>query len=455
MPSCFVVMGYGKKTDFATGRTLDLDKSYKWLIKPAVEACQLECIRADEIRHAGVIDVPMYEQLLGADVVVADLSTANPNAFYELGVRHALRPRTTVVIAESKLMYPFDVNHTVIRNYIHLGEVIDIEEAERFKRELAEAIKAVLAQPRTDSPVYTYLPGLTPPAMDSPEARRTRTQSVVSDVAGGAGAARPAQETPAVAELLAQANAAFDREDFGSARAMFLALHAMKPRDQPWTINDTYLQQRLALATMKSRQPTKRDALEEAQRLLAILQPDTSNDTETLGLWGSVHKRLWDEKRQTESDAARRHLDAAVLAYERGFYLRNDYYNGINFAFLLNVRASVSPPAEAIADFVQAQRVRRRVLEICEPLVQAILARGGAADVGPAEREQDYWTVATVAEAHIGLGDEGKGKEWESKAGQLPDVKQWMRDTTRDQLQSLRGLLQESPLKFVAAPART
>ena len=68
---CFVVMGFGVKTDFATGRKLDLDKSYKNMIKPVVEAKGLECVRADEIRHSGSIDVPMYEQLLNADVVVA------------------------------------------------------------------------------------------------------------------------------------------------------------------------------------------------------------------------------------------------------------------------------------------------------------------------------------------------------------------------------------------------
>ena len=84
--TCFVVMGFGKKTDFETGRTLDLDKSYRNIIKPAVEAAGLKCIRADEIVHSGLIDVPMYEQLLNADVVVADLSTSNKNAFYELGV---------------------------------------------------------------------------------------------------------------------------------------------------------------------------------------------------------------------------------------------------------------------------------------------------------------------------------------------------------------------------------
>ena len=111
--TCFVVMGFGKKTDYETGRTLDLDKSYKNLIKPAAERAGLRCVRADDIVHSGMIDVPMYEQLLNADVVVADLSTSNVNAFYELGIRHALRPRTTIVISEDgkSAKFPFDLNH--------------------------------------------------------------------------------------------------------------------------------------------------------------------------------------------------------------------------------------------------------------------------------------------------------------------------------------------------------
>jgi hypothetical protein len=132
--TCFVVMGFGKKTAFETGRTLDLDKSYRNMIKPAVEAAGLKCVRADEIVHSGLIDVPMYEQLLNADVVVADLSTSNKNAFYELGVRHALRPYTTVVIAEDGIKaFPFDVNHVVVRQYRHLGEDIGFEEVMRSR----------------------------------------------------------------------------------------------------------------------------------------------------------------------------------------------------------------------------------------------------------------------------------------------------------------------------------
>src|SRR5215208_515889 len=144
MGSCFVVMGFGKKTDFETGRTLDLDKSYRNIIKPAVIDAGLECARADEIPHSGVIDVPMYERLLMADVVVADLSTSNKNAFYELGVRHALRPHTTIVICEDGAKTPaFDISHIVIRQYHHMGEDIGFDEAMRFRAELTKAIADV------------------------------------------------------------------------------------------------------------------------------------------------------------------------------------------------------------------------------------------------------------------------------------------------------------------------
>src|SRR5262245_44884635 len=120
--TCFVSMAFGKKTDFATGRTLDLDKTYRTIIKPAVTGEGLDCIRADEIPHAGIIDVPMFEHLLTADLMISDLSTLNPNALYELGLRHALRPSSTIVIAERQTTLPFDINNVEIHRYEHLGE---------------------------------------------------------------------------------------------------------------------------------------------------------------------------------------------------------------------------------------------------------------------------------------------------------------------------------------------
>ncbi len=139
---CYVIMGFSIKTDLATGRKLNLDRSYLGLIKPVVESKGLICIRADELKYSGSIDFPLYNQLLTADVVMADLSAANLNAFYELGVRHALRPRTTIVISEEKLVYPFHFNHIVINKYTHLGDAIDYFEVLRFQKLLGEIFSA-------------------------------------------------------------------------------------------------------------------------------------------------------------------------------------------------------------------------------------------------------------------------------------------------------------------------
>ncbi|RYG34066.1 MAG: DUF4071 domain-containing protein, partial [Chitinophagaceae bacterium] len=89
----------------ATGRKLNLDATYEHLIKPVFEDLGIKCIRASDVRHSGIIDVPMYQNIYKADIVVADISTLNANAIYELGVRHALRPYTTIVIAEDQLQY--------------------------------------------------------------------------------------------------------------------------------------------------------------------------------------------------------------------------------------------------------------------------------------------------------------------------------------------------------------
>ena len=449
--TCFVVMGYGKKTDFETGRVLDLNQSYESLIKPAVETAGLECIRADEVVHSGLIDVPMYELLLKADVVVADISTSNRNAIYELGVRHALRPFTTVVIAEEQLMKSpfFDLNHIVIRKYRHLGEDIGVSEAKRFTTELANAIRTIMAvQPelRADSPVYQFIKRLSPPSL---------TEEVSAAVAADVSFGLPAEEAPAHGDLMTRADDAQKEGDWMRAKILLEEIRRMRKTRSPETpadrdienSEDPYILQRLALATYKSKSPTPAEACKSARDLLSLLDPQTSNDTETLGLWGSVHKQLWDLT--AEGDA----LNVAVRAYERGFHLRNDYYNGINFAYLLNVRAAhASVFAEAIADFMQARRVRAEVLHICARW----LDENEAAPDSPALAkrsakflESRYWALATIAEAHIGL-EESQGSERLDEAfAAAPEP--WMKQATQTQVEKLKHLLETSPLKKLEA----
>lgn len=410
---CFVVMGFGKKTDYATGRVLDLDKSYRTIIRPAAIAAGLECVRADEIMHSGTIDVPMYQQLLKADVVVADLSTSNTNAFYELGVRHALRPFTTITIAEDKLVNPFDVNHIVIRRYHHMGEGIDYEEVERMRADLQKAMEVIAAKEVNDSPVYEFLKNLKPPSLVE-----EAVAFAMPMMAGDAPVANPT-----VSVLLGQVDEAFKRSDFLTAKSLLSVVRTIVP-------SDTGVVQKLALATYKSNLPTPMKALEEAQQILSALDLDVSTDTETLGLLGAIQKRMWDQTLD------RKYLDRAIFGYEKGFYLKNDYYNGINLAFLLNVRASIQlAPEEAIADFVLARRTRERVMEIAE------------ARLAKAQPDEKYWILATIAEAAFGIGGKAKAQPFIDQAANLnPPPAQWMKDSTQQQLDRLEKLMAASPL---------
>lgn len=399
MATCFVIMGFGEKTDFQSNpqRVLNLNKTYVNIIKPAVEAVGLQCIRADEIIHSTVIDKPMYEQLLEADLVIADLSTANANALYELGVRHALKPWGTIVMAEKNFSFPFDLGHVSILKYEHLGTDIGFEEVMKVREALNARIVSMAERREVDSPVFLFLPALG--AVDKPR----QVEAPRSDAS--------------LAQLLDRFRAARRNADWPAAIVVLKALTLLQP-------DDPFVVQQLALATYKAEQPEPRSALNEAKRILAALDPETSSDAETVGLWGAIHKRLW-EQGQSRPD-----LDAAVEAYERGFYFKRDHYTGINYAFLLDERAGLQAGDEAIADRVLARRVRGEVLKFCDALLER-----------PAgSKEETFWIQATKAEALLGLGRREEAEAIKAVlAATAPEP--WMPATTNSQLARLAALL--------------
>ena len=177
--------------------------------------------------------------------------------------------------------------------------------------------------------------------------------------------------------------------------------------------------------------------MKAARDLLKLLEPQTTNDTETLGLWGSVHKRLWELTKESS------YLDEAVRAYERGFYRRNDSYNGINYAYMLNERAAVNivDSAQAEADFMQARRVRKEVISICH---QWLESNAPTASLPPESKlsEKRYWVLATLAEAYYGLGEDDVAQQrLEEAYADAPA--EWMKETTQYQLEKLRALLEK------------
>jgi tetratricopeptide (TPR) repeat protein len=91
------------------------------------------------------------------------------------------------------------------------------------------------------------------------------------------------------------------------------------------------------------------------------------------------------------------YLDRAIRFYERGFYVKQDYYNGINVAYMYTQRANLLPDRfDAIVSYGHANMIRQHVVEICQGLIEDEKAF--------ASRGDKEWVYTTLAEAYQGLG---------------------------------------------------
>src|SRR3954470_14302092 len=161
-PLCFVLMPFGTKPD-PTGRPpIDFNRIFDLGIRPAVEDAGMVPVRADEEKTGGIIHKPMFERLLLCEYAIADLTTANPNVFYELGVRHTARPRTTQPIFAKHQPIPFDVNYLRALPY-DLGKDnrFGPRDAAALRSALTKRLKMLLKVPTdkmtADSPVFQLI----------------------------------------------------------------------------------------------------------------------------------------------------------------------------------------------------------------------------------------------------------------------------------------------------------
>lgn len=163
-PHAFVAMPFGIKLG-SDGKSIDFNRVYADYIKPSLESAGLEVFRADEETRAGGIIPDMFQELLIADLVVVDLTIDNPNVWYELGVRHALRARGVVLIQSNRDYQPFDIyTDRKLRYYLKDG-IPDPSTVENDKALLTRMATDTLKSwhGRKISPVYNLLPNLEEP----------------------------------------------------------------------------------------------------------------------------------------------------------------------------------------------------------------------------------------------------------------------------------------------------
>lgn len=153
----FVIMPFGKKDVVDTEgkiEKVDFDKIYRELIKKAVDELGIECDRCDEVIDNGPIVKKMFRGIFDADVAVVDITSLNPNVFYELGVRHALQKHVTVIICKNGgQSTPFNIRGINILFYDTKNE----EQLEDARKNIQEHIRKGLDSHSTDSIVHDAL----------------------------------------------------------------------------------------------------------------------------------------------------------------------------------------------------------------------------------------------------------------------------------------------------------
>jgi len=364
-PICFVIMPFGTKKDPTGGPDIDFDAIYEQAIRPAIEGAKMEPVRADEERTGGIIHKPMYERLMLCDFAIADLTTGNPNVFYELGVRHAVRPHTTLAIFDQRQKPPFDLNLLRCLPY-DASKLSDLELG--LNRRLSELREAVFLDNAVDSPVFQLLTGYQPP--DIAHLKTDVFRDLVryaADVQRSLAKARRSGDVKEVAQI-EQALGQFDSVDAGVLVDLLLSYRAVSGWSQMISLHER-LPQYLKNTTLMREQYgfalNRTGNRAEALDVLEAVVKERGPSSETNGLIGRVYKDLWAEARKAgRSLQAEGYLSQAIDAYISGFEADwRDAYPGINAITLLEIRGdgeSLAHKAELapVVRFAVKQRLK-------------------------------------------------------------------------------------------------
>jgi tetratricopeptide (TPR) repeat protein len=419
---CFVLMPFGRKQAPDSNLIIDFDAVYAEIIQPAIDDAGLEPLRADEEMTGGVIHKPMFERLILCRFAVADMTTANANVFYELGVRHAVKPQSTVLLFAEGGRLPFDVAPLRALPYQLSadGKPSNAGAARKALRGLLEHARNNVDS-ATDSPIYQMVDDYPNIQHEKTDVFRKQVEYARKQKEELANARRSGIEALRAFEAnlgdLNDVEAGVLIDLFLSYRAVkgwkeMIALAAKMPKP---IANTVMAREQLALALNRDGQS------EAAESVLLELINAHGPSSETNGILGRVYKDRWEAAAKSGSAfAARGALQKAIDAYLRGFETDwRDAYPGINAVTLMELR---EPPDPRQADIL--------------PVVRYAVTRKVAAG------KPDYWDFATLVELAILARDEaGAMAATESALGNVRE--KWEPETT---LRNLR-LIDEARTK--------
>lgn len=413
-------MPFGQKPD-AGGNLIDFDAVYSEILRPAIEVAGFEPIRADEELTGGVIHKAMYERLILCDFAIADLTTANANVFYELGVRHAVRPSTTLSVFAKDSRLPFDVN---LLRAIPYGigaqgrpnNAADMVQA--IGNRLKELRRAAKDGPLVDSPIFQLLHDY--PKLDVEHLKTDNFRDQVSysaEMKRRIAAARDDGKA-ALDALRGELQLIAERES-GVVIDLFLSYRAVKGWQEMVDLvgemskplsESVMIQEQLALALNRLGQG------DEAERIIREVIAKKGPSSESYGILGRILKDRWEAAAKAGKEfEARGLLQKAIDAYTRGFEADSrDAYPGINAVTLMELR---EPPDER----------QKSMLPVVVYAVNRRMATG----------KPDYWDWATRVELDVLSSDRDRAAE--SLGNALANVREvWEPETTLRNLRLIR-----------------
>lgn len=399
--NCFIIMGFNIKTG-EDGREYDLNISYEEIIKPTLDELNIDYIRADELMVADIIDESMYKLLLSTDLVIADITTLNPNALYELGVRYALKPFSTIIICRKGTTIPFDINHMRIFMYEHGGNYISYEEEKRMIDVLTDTINNINNNTIIDSPVYKFIANLTPPQYkNDKDYFRITTQRFKSED-----------------NLCNLVNTAYKLRDKGNFdKAIIYYKKALKIAPDEYILKE--------IATCLYQKNTYQSYIDALIFIKNNINIKETKNPEILKCIGTIYKNLW-MLNENQIEYAKESLNY----YEKSFVIFNAYNSGLNYGFMLLVLSYLSKNEEETTMYkMWAKHIYSKTKDICISKYEI----------------SDYWVNASLEECYLALEDMSNYENYKQLSLINMDLlsmdMSWKRKKTEKQLNYIKKIL--------------
>ena len=342
----FVIRPFGQKNT-SSGNLIDFDQVHERLIAVALHKTGFTGGTTAEFIAQGSIHEDMFREIVIADLVIADVSIHNANAFYELGIRHALRKGHTIIIRADKYndKRVFDLNSERNMSY-------SLEDPSSSVDLLVETIKSTISSTPNDSPVFRLLPRLKPvntsDAQMVPDSFSEKIDEIVNKM-------QPNKAEQLLALKLETVGQFWEREAFLHIARAQSGIADHQGAITTWeylrhTItHEAEANQRLATSYQKINELAKSEIA--ASRVLRSKGLTDWQTAETHSLIGSNLKRRWLAQFSNAEDLIERQrialssdlLRKAYSSYASGFDSHSShFYSGLNAVLLRAIQLELA-----------------------------------------------------------------------------------------------------------------